>query len=102
VQENNAEKLKAAGSAAQQETENRPVDSTKRSCPSEDTTWIEIQLLGEDNVGIADAAFLVVAADGKEFRGKTDAYGLARLEGVIKGDCSISFPILDQEAWDRI
>ena len=99
---NSADKLKTAGSAAQQETDKKPVDSAKQSCPLMDTTWVEIQLVGEDNIGIADAAYLVVAADGKEFRGKTDAYGLARLEEVIKGDCSISFPVLDQEAWDKI
>ena len=97
-----ADKLRTAGSAAQQETGNRPVDSAAQSCPSEDTTWIEIELVGEDDTGIADAAYLIVTADGKEFRGKTDANGLARLEGIVKGDCKVGFPLLDQEAWKKI
>ena len=99
---NQADKLRTAGSAAQQETENRPVGSAEQGCASKDATWIEIELVGEDDTGIADAAYLIVAADGKEFRGKTDANGLARLEGIVKGDCKVGFPLLDREAWEKI
>lgn len=97
-----ADKLRTSGSAAQQETGNRPVGSSEQSCGSKDTTWIEIELVGEDDTGIADAAYLIVTADGKEFRGKTDANGLARPEGIVKGVCKVGFPLLDQEAWEKI
>jgi hypothetical protein len=89
---NQADKLRTAGSAAQQGTGNRPVGSSEQSCPSKDTTWIEIELVGEDDTGIADAAYLIVTADGKEFRGKTDANGLARLVGLCHGGLQSRLP----------
>lgn len=96
-----AEKLMRAYNAAQQQTEDRPIDGCREACSREDTTWIELELVGEDGVAVADEEFLVVTADGEELRGKTDANGLARLEGIADGDCSICFPALDRDAWDK-
>lgn len=65
-------------------------------------TWVEVELLGEDGVGIAGEAFLIVTPEGREVRGKTDACGRARVEDIAPGQCRISFPRLDKEAWRRL
>ncbi len=97
-----ADKLKRAGDAASEQTRDKPVGSSVQSCPGEEeTTWIELELKGEDGVGVPDMEYLVVTKEGKELRGKTDASGLARLEGIAQGDCTIGFPKLDRDTWDR-
>jgi hypothetical protein len=65
-------------------------------------TWVEVELLGEDGIGIAGEAFLLVTPEGREVRGKTDARGRARVEDIPAGQCRISFPRLDKEAWRRL
>ena len=97
-----SEKLKSAEIAAQAVAGDKPVDSTIVECPLRKKHWIEIQLLGEDNEGIADEDYLIVTPDNQEFRGKTDAQGLARLDGIEGGMCKICFTNLDQEAWHVI
>ncbi|WP_347988692.1 hypothetical protein [Methylomonas sp. AM2-LC] len=61
--------------------------------------WIEIELLGEDGKPIANQNYLVVTADQKQYTGTTDADGLARLDDIPAGNCQVSFPDLDKEAW---
>ncbi len=70
-----------------------------QSCPLP-LHWIEIELVGEDDKGVADQAYQIVAPDGKEYTGRTDAHGLARVEGIPGGSCKVSFIELDQEAWE--
>ena len=65
-------------------------------------TWIEIELVGEDGKGIKNEDYLIVTADGKEYTGKTDRNGSVRLEEIPEGDCTVSFPSMDQDAWEEI
>lgn len=62
--------------------------------------WIEIELIGEDDQGIAGARCVLTLADGRTLTRTTDRFGLIRVDGVAPGECSISFPELDQEAWE--
>ena len=92
----------AALTAAQQ---NRPgnsqvVGSTVQPCPLQQVHWIEIELLGEDGNGVADQAYRIVAPNGQEYLGRTDAFGRARVDRIPAGNCKISFTELDQEAWE--
>jgi len=61
--------------------------------------WIEVQLVDENGVGIFGAEYLIVTPDGREHRGMTDAKGLGQLHDILPGQCSISFPKLDMDAW---
>ncbi len=65
-------------------------------------TWIEIQLLGEDDSPIPEEKYRVVLPDGVLQEGKLDAEGLAKLEEIPSGNCKICFPDLDEEAWEEI
>jgi hypothetical protein len=66
------------------------------------TSWIEIELVGEDDKPIGGQAYRVKLPDGSVLEGTLDPDGWARIEGFEKGDCDISFPGLDEEAWEFI
>lgn len=64
--------------------------------------WIAIEMVGADDRPIAGAAYRVTLADGAtRVEGKLDVRGKARVEGLVDaGACKVSFPELDQDAWE--
>lgn len=62
-------------------------------------SWVGLRLVDETGAGVADAEWLVIAPDGTEHRGMTDANGQARVNGIPPGTCKISFPKIDADAW---
>ena len=64
------------------------------------TTWIEIELVGEDFRGIPNELYKITLPDGKVREGKLDSRGRARLEGMDPGKCKVEFPNLDKDAWE--
>lgn len=71
-------------------------DSTKKS-------WIEIELVDEENNPVPGEIYRITLPDGETVaEGTLDNKGLARVEGIDPGNCQITFPKLDQDAWERI
>jgi hypothetical protein len=67
------------------------------------TSWIEIELVGEDDKPIPGERFEVVMPDGTVASGTLDVNGKARVEGIEPGStCKVSFPALDKEAWEKV
>lgn len=64
--------------------------------------WIEIELVGEDGQPIPNEKYKVLLPDGSEKEGNLDQDGWARVESSPTGDCKITFPELDEEAWKYI
>jgi hypothetical protein len=64
-------------------------------------SWIEIKLVGEDKKPIPGEAYRITLPDGALAEGTLDDKGHARIEGIEPGTCQITFPKLDQEAWER-
>lgn len=62
--------------------------------------WIEIVLLNAKGKGIPGETWEIKAPDGQVFSGTTDDQGLARLDGIEEGQCEVTFPRLDKEAWE--
>ena len=62
-------------------------------------TWIEIQLIGEDDKPIPNVNYVLTLPGGATRSGTLDANGSARVEDLPAGTCKVSFPDLDQEAW---
>ena len=99
---------------ASQATRDRSVFSTPPMFPGSGTTtglptvepmdhWLEIKLLGEDDKGIARAAYQVTLKSGKRIAGRLDDEGFARLSGLPEGGtCRVSFPDLDKDAWIQL
>lgn len=73
--------------------------------PTEDdkkkTSWIEIQLVDEVGEPVAGEPYEITLPDGKVRKGSTDANGKAKISGIDPGNCRITFPRLDEDAWHR-
>jgi hypothetical protein len=68
----------------------------------EEKTWIEVQLLGEDDQPVAGVAYEIALPDGSVEKGRTDSQGLARIEGIDPGTCQVTFSELDKDAWEPV
>lgn len=69
---------------------------------SEELTWIEIELRDEEGKPLPGEVYKVVTSDNRSRTGTLDDKGLARVEGIKKGNCNVSFPNLDKQAWRRL
>jgi hypothetical protein len=77
-----------------------PCPLNKPSQATEPVHWIEIELLGEDDSPIPEEEYEVTLTDGHLIRGFLDESGWARIDGIENpGECQISFPRLDRDAW---
>jgi len=63
------------------------------------STWIEVQLIGEDDQPIAGEVCEITLPGGKKISGWLDDAGVLRVDQTWAGDCQITFPKLDQETW---
>jgi type VI secretion system secreted protein VgrG len=79
----------------------------QRHSPSQEDkakkSWIEIELVDEDNKPVPGEKYKVTLPDGKTVaQGTLDQNGYARVNGVDPGTCKITFPDLDKDAWEKI
>jgi hypothetical protein len=65
-------------------------------------SWIEIELVGDDDKPIPGEKYRITLADETVDEGSLDQNGWARVEGFEKGSCKITFPDLDQDAWEFV
>ena len=63
-------------------------------------TWIEIELVNDDDTPVAYERYEVVLPDGSVRSGTLSAHGFARLDGIEEGNCTVTFPRLDQHTWE--
>jgi len=66
---------------------------------AKETSWIEVELFGEDDKPITGELVEITVPDGRVYRSSTDHKGRVRVAGFEMGDCKIAFPSLDEEAW---
>jgi hypothetical protein len=84
------------GAAGEQGTQQREAKEQER------TSWIEIELVGEDDEPIPGEKYRITLPDDTVAEGTLDEKGFARVEGFEKGTCKVCFPNLDKEAWEKI
>jgi len=68
--------------------------------PPEETTWIDIQLNDEEGNPVPGEKYRVTDSTGEVHEGSLDAKGYARVI-VPPGDNEVTFPDLDESAWER-
>lgn len=78
--------------------------SVVRPCASPERTtavhWIEIELVGEDDRPIPGEEYRIHLPNGDVVRGYLNEKGQARVANIdTPGECAITFPSLDQDAW---
>lgn len=64
--------------------------------------WIEIELIGEDGKPCPHEKYQVKLPDGSLSEGNLDRNGWAQIESYPTGDCEVTFPKLDENAWDFV
>ncbi len=64
-------------------------------------SWVEVELVGEDNKPLAGVRFRITLPDNTVAEGTLNEQGVARVEGIEPGSCKITFPELDQDAWEK-
>ena len=69
--------------------------------PVPKTSWIEIELVDETGRPIAGERVDVTLPNGQIRRGTTGSNGVLRIAAIDPGQCQISFPRLDADAWQR-
>jgi type VI secretion system secreted protein VgrG len=61
--------------------------------------WIEIELKDDSGKAVPGEDFRITLPDGKVYDGRTDDKGMARVPNIDPGQCKITFPKRDQDAW---
>lgn len=70
-----------------------PNDENKKS-------WIALKMINEAGEPVAGKSFKVTTPDGSVYSGTTDKEGKGRVNAILPGNCEITFPDLDKDAWE--
>ncbi|HLT37852.1 MAG TPA: hypothetical protein VK034_16285 [Enhygromyxa sp.] len=65
-------------------------------------TWIEVLVEDEDQQPIANVAFKLTLPDGAVRTGRTNRAGIARVEQIPEGECTLELTEFDAEAWQVV
>jgi type VI secretion system secreted protein VgrG len=77
-----------------------PSHDPKSEENKEKTHWIEVQMLDDAGQPIPSESVEVTTPDGSVSGGTTDEKGVYRVEHIDPGNCQITFPNLDKDAWE--
>ena len=94
-----SQKVKAHKPPPEEQTEEEEKQEKEQE---KKNSWIEIELVGEDDKPIPGEKYRITLPDDSVADGTLDENGLARVEGFEKGTCKVCFPNLDKEAWEKI
>lgn len=65
--------------------------------------WVQVQLVDEAGKPVSGEYYRIKLPDGSVAEGTTNDEGLSpRIDGIDPGQCEITFPNLDQEAWEPL
>ena len=68
----------------------------------ENTSWIEIELLDEEDTPVPSVKYEIELPDGSLAKGSLDGEGFARVDGIKPGECKVCFPEYDKDAWSKL
>lgn len=96
-----AQKESKAGKYGSTPAEPFTPPATPEEWEGKETSWISLELVGEDDKPITGELYEVTTSDGRVYKGSTDHEGKGTVPGIPPGACKISFPNLDQDAWEE-
>jgi type VI secretion system secreted protein VgrG len=64
-------------------------------------SWVEIELVDEQGNPVPGERYEIKTPDGRLAKGTLDGKGFARVSGIDPGNCEITFPELDKDAWKK-
>jgi hypothetical protein len=62
-------------------------------------TWIEVRLVDDDNQPVPHERYRIRLPDSSVMEGTLDGEGKMRVEGILAGQCQVSFPDIDGKDW---
>ncbi len=68
---------------------------------AETDTWITVELVDEVDALLAGVRYRILLPDRSLREGALNAAGSVHLDGLTPGECVVTFPDLDAEAWSR-
>ena len=60
-------------------------------------TWIEVRLVDDDKRPVPNQRYRIRLPDSSIMEGTLDAEGKVRIDGIIAGQCQVSFPDIDEK-----
>jgi hypothetical protein len=100
--------LQASNQAADESFGETPVGAGPQPCPKQPlvapaaVSWIEIELIGQDDQPLVGERYRVELGDGSAIEGRIGPTGIVRVEGIDPANCMVTFPELDGTAWERV
>ena len=87
-------------SASQQAASNAASHDPNSEENKEKKNWIEIELVDDNGKPVPGEKYRVTLPDGTTMdEGALDEKGRARIDGIDPGNCKVTFPNLDKDAW---
>jgi len=80
----------------------KPPTEKEKEEKKDELSWIEIELVDEDDEPVPGKVYKITLSDGSVIEGTLDGEGFARHDGIPKGTCKVTFPELDENAWEKI
>ena len=79
----------------------KPFKPAEDQAEDQPSSWIEIELVDMEDEPVRGQAYEITLPDGETVAsGTLDENGFARINGIEPGTCKVSFPDLDQDAWE--
>lgn len=91
--------MKTAFSLTQQMMKTLGVKSTPEP-QKEKKAWVEILLVDLDGKPVPNVRYRVTLPDGTIQEGRLNEHGQAGYYKIEPGECKVTFPDLDKDAWD--
>lgn len=85
--------LESSGQEADATFRSDAVGSTAQSCRQ--LTWVDIRLVDAEGKPVAGAKYRIELPDGRVLEGTLDENGLAGVDGIDPGECTLTFPELE-------
>jgi len=85
----------------------QPADTNSASNSDDDAkeeekkSWIEIELVDEEEQPVPGEKYEITLPDKTVAKGTLDAKGFVRVDGIDPGTCKVTFPELDKDAWSK-
>jgi hypothetical protein len=80
----------------------KPPKNNSEEDQKKKTSWVEIELVGEDDKPLPGERYRITLPDDSVAEGTLDEKGFARVAGFEPGGCKVTFPDLDEEAWEKV
>ncbi|GAC19603.1 hypothetical protein [Paraglaciecola arctica] len=77
----------------------KPLKDQSDEEKQENTSWVEFELLDEEDSPVPGEKYEIELPDGKVAKGTLDGDGFARIDGIKPGECKVCFPEYDKESW---